>query len=119
MGLFFEHPAVESYVGPVENATAETKLFGTFFNDVEGCRHLMKEKQVIASGSAVLFALEQCSTWSPSDLDFFVSTRSLGNQGLFNCHQFLRSEGYSLSRETREGGYFGSQVSIAVVLIKL
>lgn len=81
------------------SASAEQQLFGEFFGSVDGWRTLMKEKQVIASGSAILRALRPCFTWVTSELDFFISRTSLGKEGLFELHEFLSSEGYSLANK--------------------
>lgn len=90
--------------------TAEQQLFGRFFKDVVGCRVLMKEKQVIASGSAVLHALMAKPTWEPSDLDLYVSRRSQTKNGLLEWHTFFRQEGYSVAKNSRSDVYGDGEV---------
>ncbi|KAJ5971795.1 uncharacterized protein N7479_001713 [Penicillium vulpinum] len=94
----------------------EDQLFGKFFANVDKCRLLMKEKQVLASGSAVLHALQGSPSWVPSDLDLFVSSSSLGELGLLEWHEYLRSEGYSLVPATVKRSYSATNVSRPVVL---
>ncbi|KRZ64195.1 hypothetical protein T10_10080 [Trichinella papuae] len=61
----------------------------------------MKQRQLVASGSAVLNALvDEPSSVPGGSLDFFVPQRFLGEEGLFECHEFMRGEGYSLVDES-------------------
>lgn len=92
----------------------EDRLFGKFFVDISRCRQLMKQKQVIASGSAVIYALLNEPTWSPSDLDLFVSRKSLGKHGLLDWHEFFCAEGYSLRRGVRQPSYFDGEVCLVL-----
>lgn len=90
----------------------EQKLFGRFFSDVDGCREHMKQKQVLASGSAVLHALLDDPTWVPSDLDLFVLRTSLGERGLLEWREYFESEGYEVSRS--RGGTLYPNVEVSV-----
>ncbi|KAJ5346961.1 uncharacterized protein N7506_000214 [Penicillium brevicompactum] len=106
-----------------DGMTPENRVFGKFFTNVDGCRHLMKQEQAIASGGAVLHALELNPTWKTADLDIFMSSRKLSKQGLLEWHQFLRSEGYLLSKRT-ETAYAGGRVRLTlqyqdIVLMKI
>lgn len=94
------------------DVSPEEFLFGKFFANVDGCRNLMKEKNVFASGSAVLHALQQSVTWEPSDLDLFVSKSDLGRLGMLEWHHFLRGEGYSFVNDASTSRYFRSEVSL-------
>lgn len=101
---------------PVNGRSLDQKLFGKFFDNVDKCRGLMRENQMVASGSAVLWSLEKLNTWLPGDLDFFVKTTSLGSDGLFDVHDFLVSEGYVLSCSNCRESYNGLDVSSGCVL---
>ncbi|KAJ5346224.1 hypothetical protein N7452_004228 [Penicillium brevicompactum] len=111
MGTISEYNESEMQGTMPNGMTPENRLFGKYFENVDGCRLLMKQKQAIASGGAVLHALELNPTWSTADLDLFVSSRKLSKQGLLEWHEFLRSEGYSLSKAT-ETAYAGGKVRV-------
>lgn len=87
----------------VQSACPKQRLFGNFFVDVDGCRKLMREKQVIASGGAVLHAMLNKPFWLSNHIDLYVSRPSFGGEGILQWHGFLVAEGYSLARELRDG----------------
>lgn len=123
MGTINEYNEAEVQGTMPDGMTLENKLSGKLFTNVDGCRHLMKQKQVIASGGAVLHALELNPTWSTADLDLFVSSRKLSKQGLLGWHEFLRSEGYSLLQR-KETAYARGNVRLMlqyvdIVLMKI
>lgn len=80
--------------------TPENRLFGNYFSNIDECRTLMEGTQVLASGSAVLHAL-QPNTWRPPNLDLFASQFSLGDRGLLYWHTYFLKEGYFL--KVKEG----------------
>lgn len=90
----------------------EQKLFRSFFDDVAGCRQLMKEKQVFAFGGAVLHALIQRPGWEPGNLDLVVSRSSIDDRGFSLWHGYFREQGYILQRETHDAGYVNGYVSL-------
>lgn len=96
MQLIDERTITEVRLTSTGGVTPEERLFGKYFSNIDECRSLMKRSEAIASGSAVLHALQNDPTWDPSDLDMFVSYMRLPKQGLVEWHNFFSAEGYSL-----------------------
>lgn len=72
------------------------RVFGKFFDNIDGCLTFMGQNGVIASGSAVLHGLLPEADWEPNDLDMYVGGVSAreGKNWLIPWIDFLRSEGY-------------------------
>lgn len=83
--------------------TQPERVFGKFFANVDACRSLMKEKQVIASGSAILHALLKYPSWNPTEIEFFGSKNEVGISDNSQWHSFLINEGYSTVNVYYEG----------------
>lgn len=101
----------------MRSATPEVVLFGEAFNDVYRCLSLMKEKRVIASGSALFRAFRPSFTWVPLSFEFFVCRSSLGECGSSEWQEFFLSEGYALMNITRGTSNVDEQVSCQLYLL--
>jgi hypothetical protein len=96
------------------------KLFGGFIEHVDAFRLLMRKYGALVAGSSVLRLFvddhaihsgQQAQAWVPSDLDVYVSRRSLGGVGLLDWHvHFTRAQGMTFD-EQREQQYDGGDVS--------
>lgn len=76
-------------------STVSTVLFERFFDRVDDCLLLMKEKGVLACGGAVVSVLDEQSVWDSSELDLVAWRQVLKADGLADCHEFLAGQGYS------------------------
>lgn len=101
----------ECRINEVQSTRPEDELFGRLFADVDACRLLMKEKQVLASGSALLRVLRPGLSWIPSDIDLYASRTSLGKEGLAEWHEFLSAEGYVVVN--KQSGLSGSATYVS------
>jgi hypothetical protein len=100
-----------------------TKLFGGSIEYVDTFRLLMRKYRALASGSAVLRLFvedqamrcgEQPQAWTPSDLDVYVSRRSLGAVGLLDWHvHFTEVEGMNLDDPQKQREYVDGEVSFS------
>lgn len=80
----------------VDGEVAQAKLFGPFFSNVEECLSIMKWTDTVASGSAVLYALEDAPSWKPGDLDLYMRRARTTPETHVLWSDYLRSEGYTL-----------------------
>ncbi|KAH1805913.1 hypothetical protein KXX35_010022, partial [Aspergillus fumigatus] len=100
----------------VDGVLPESVLFGRWFESVDQCRSLMKSTGAVASGSAVLHALESRARvgsavrWVPGDVDFYVSRRAVRRGALVQWHAYLVGEGYELCEPVGAAGYSGMEV---------
>ncbi|KAH1805987.1 hypothetical protein KXX35_009945, partial [Aspergillus fumigatus] len=100
----------------VDGVLPESVLFGRYFRDVDRCRSLMKSTGAVASGSAVLHALDSSvrvgssSPWAPNDLDVFIARRVLRRGALVDWHEYFVGEGYGLCDPVGASGYAGAEV---------
>lgn len=81
---------------------AEQDTFGKLFINVSKCRRLMKEKQMIASGSSLLQAIRPNFTWVENQLNFFASKDAMGSEGVLHWHDYMSSEGYLMKSRAGE-----------------
>ena len=95
-----------------ERGSPKGRLFGRFFQDVDGCLEVMKTQSAIASGSAVLWALLPEAQWEPSDLDLFLGPLRVleDTKWVDPWVDFLGSQGYELERGVEDREYHESQV---------
>lgn len=91
----------------------ENSLYGSFFTDVEGCRRMMFEKRMIASGDAVLQCFGEFDTWIPSVLEMYVFRDYVERAGLLDFHQFLFGERYFVQDSSGDVEHVGSYVSFS------
>lgn len=101
------------------------KLFGGSIEYVDDFRLLMRKYRALVAGSSVLRLFvedqavqcgQQPQWWRPSDLDVYVSHRSLGDLGLLDWHvHFMEAEGMNLDdsqeQKQKRQEYVGGQVS--------
>jgi hypothetical protein len=78
----------------VDSSTVETVLFERFFAQVDSFLLLIKEKEILASGGAVIAALEEQSVWDSSELELVAWRQRIRADGIGDCHEFLVSQGY-------------------------
>lgn len=77
-------------------------MFGPFFSDVQACLEMMKQTQVVASGSAVFGALEDNAQLKSKCLALFVQSNVHNPMCVWRCHEFLDSEGYRIDEKCDE-----------------
>lgn len=75
---------------------AEQRLFGGFFEDVDGCLHLMKTYSAFLSGNAVLQNLGVEFDGGVTKLDFFLQRSAVEEECWQAWDAYFRREGYSL-----------------------
>jgi hypothetical protein len=78
----------------------------------------MKTTNTVATGSAVLHSLLESPGWEPGDLDLFVQDRRLGEDGMVPWFDYLKGEGYGLSRQLGQGGQSFGQVCLVYVFAR-
>lgn len=80
----------------VDGEVAQAKLFGLFFSNVEEYLSIMKWTDTVASGSTVLYALEDAPSWKPGDLDLYMQRARMTPETHVLWSDYLRSERYTL-----------------------
>jgi hypothetical protein len=78
-----------------ERGSLKERLFGRFFQDIDGCFEVMRTQSAIASGSAVLHALLPSPSWEAKHIDIFVDVQE-NRDWSYSWIEYMRSQGYAM-----------------------
>jgi hypothetical protein len=87
-------------------STPESRLFGAFFRDIDGCRRLMKATGAVVACDAVLHAILRSPSWAPQSLVFFFPKDISSDDDVAQWVRYFGNEGYTVAEEEHAGfGY--------------
>jgi hypothetical protein len=75
----------------VQENPLERRLLGPYVDCIDEFRIMMRKYSAIITGDSVLHLFSPSENWTPTKLDLFVSSDSLGQQGEILWHVFLTS----------------------------
>lgn len=99
-----EMAEVAAWVDEHGCSSDDNAVFGKFFGCAKECRSLMQQWECIASGAAVLSALNPGGTPECSKLELYVMASVLGIDGYYVWSAFFRESGYLVTQEVADGG---------------